>query len=153
MRYSGTPTQDFRQGKPKKVKINLNSVDSINKSIAILGGTADDIKQALYEEVERLCQIGEDTAKAKVHVKTGALKGSIKHKVKRQKKKIHGVVSAGTDHAMFHEFGTGLIGKDSNYPGNIEGWVYDYKGQEWQGHACNPYMYEAAKAMEKEIKK
>lgn len=153
MKYSGNPYGDFLNGKPKKVKINLNNVDSINKSINILGATADEIKKALYEEVERVCQIGEDVAKEKVHVDSGALQSSITHKVTKQKKKIHGEVSAGTDHAMFQEFGTGLIGQDSNYPGDVEGWVYDYKGQKWQGHKSNHFMYDAAREMEKEIKK
>ena len=153
MKYSGSPTQDFLNGRPKKVKINLNDSNSIGKSMSILGGTADAIKEAIYEEVERLCQIGEDEAKARVHVKSGDLKGSITHKVKKSKRKIKGTVSAGTDHAMFHEFGTGLIGRDSGYPGDTSGWVYDYKNQEWQGHEANPFMYEAAKRMEEEMKK
>lgn len=153
MKYSGSPTQDFLSGKPKKVTINLNDSNSIGKSINILGGTADAIKQAIYEEVERICQIGEDEAKARVHVKSGDLKESITHKVKKSKRKIKGTVSAGTDHAMFHEFGTGLIGKDSGYPGDTSGWVYDYKNQGWPGHKANPYMYEAAKRMEEEMKK
>jgi hypothetical protein len=153
MKYSGSPTQDFLSGKPKKVTINLNDSNSIGKSINILGGTADAIKQAIYEEVERICQIGEDEAKARVHVKSGDLKESITHKVKKSKRKIKGTVSAGTDHAMFHEFGTGLIGRDSGYPGDTSGWTYDYKNQEWPGHKANPYMYEAAKRMEEEMKK
>ena len=153
MKYSGSPTQDFLSGKPKKVTINLNDSNSIGKSINILGGTADAIKQAIYEEVERICQIGEDEAKARVNVKSGDLKKSITHKVKKYKRKIKGTVSAGTDHAMFHEFGTGLIGRDGGYPGDASGWVYDYKGQEWQGHKANPFMYEAAKKMEEEMKK
>ena len=153
MKYSGSPTQDFLSGKPKKVTINLNDSNSIGKSVSVLGGTADAIKQAIYEEVERICQIGEDTAKAKVHVKSHDLQDSITHKVKKYKRKIKGTVSAGTDHAMFHEFGTGLIGRDGGYPGDASGWVYDYKGQEWQGHKANPFMYEAAKKMEEEMKK
>lgn len=153
MKYSGSPTQDFLSGRPKKVTINLNDSNSIGKSINILGGTADAIKQAIYEEVERICQIGEDEAKARVHVKSGELKESITHKVKKSKRKIKGTVSAGTDHAMFHEFGTGIIGADSNYPGDSSGWVYDYKNQNWQGHKANPFMYEAAKRMEEEMKK
>ena len=152
MKYSGSPTQDFLTGKPKKVTINLNDSNSIGKSINILGGTADAIKQAIYEEVERICQIGEDEAKARVHVKSGALKESITHDVKKYKHKIKGTVSAGTDHAMFHEFGTGLIG-EGTYPGDTSGWVYDYKNQNWQGHKANPFMYEAAKRMEEEMKK
>lgn len=152
MKYSGSPTQDFLSGKPKKVTINLNDSNSIGKSINILGGTADAIKQAIYEEVERICQIGEDEAKARVNVKSGDLKKSITHKVKKSKRKIKGTVSAGTDHAMFHEFGTGLAGQGT-YPGDTSGWVYDYKNQEWPGHKANPFMYEAAKRMEEEMKK
>ena len=152
MKFSGSPTADFLNGKPKKVKINLNDSTSIAKSMDLLNKTVEDIKQAMYDEVERICQIGEDEAKAKVHVDTGALKNSIKHKVTKQKKKIKGVVSAGTDHAMFQEFGTGIIGKDT-YPGDSSGWVYDYKGQEWQGHKSNHFMYDAAKKMEEEMRK
>ena len=152
MKYSGSPTQDFLSGKPKKVTINLNDSNSIGKSVSVLGGTADAIKQAIYEEVERLCQIGEDEAKAKVHVDSGELRDSITHTVKQTKKKVKGTVSAGTDHAMFHEFGTGLIG-EGTYPGDSSGWVYDYKNQNWQGHKANPFMYEAAKRMEEEMKK
>ena len=153
MKYSGSPTYDFLKGRPKKVTINLNDSNSIGKSINILGGTADAIKQAIYEEVERLCQIGEDEAKARVHVKSGDLKESITHSVKKYKHKVKGTVSAGTDHAMFHEFGTGIMGAASNYPGDPTGWVYDYKGQHWVGHKANPFMYEAAKRMEEEMKK
>ena len=153
MKYSGNPYNDFLSGKGKKVKINLGDIDSINKSIAILGGTAEEINKAIYEEVDRVCQIGEDVAKEEVHVKSGALKESITHNVKQTKKKIKGTVSAGTDHAMFHEFGTGLVGKDSNYPGDSSGWVYDYANQDWVGHKANPFMYKAAQAMERELKK
>jgi HK97 gp10 family phage protein len=152
MKFSGNPYADFLNGRPKKVTIKLNDSTSINKSMQILGESIDEIKQAIYDEVERICQIGEDEAKAKVHVDTGELKESITHKVTKGKKKIRGVVSAGTDHAMFQEFGTGLRG-DGTYPGDVQGWVYDYANQEWQGHASHHYMYDAAKKMEEEMRK
>jgi putative aminopeptidase FrvX len=73
------------------------------------------------------------------------------------KKKIKGVVSAGTDHAMFQEFGTGIVGAgltgEETYPGDTSGWVYDYKGQKWKGHKSNHFMYDAAKKMEEEMRK
>ena len=152
MKYSGNPYNDFLNGRPKKVKINLNDSNSIGKSVSILGGTADAIKEAIYKEVERLCQIGEDEAKAKVHVDTGELRDSITHNVKQTKLKIKGTVSAGTDHAMFQEFGTGVIG-NGTYPGDSSGWVYDYKNQNWQGHRATHFMYDAARKMEEEMKK
>lgn len=152
MKFSGSPTADFLNGKPKKVTIKLGDSTSIAKSMDLLNKTVDDIKQAMYDEVERLCQIGEDEAKAKVHVDSGELRDSITHKVKKTKKKIKGVVSAGTDHAMFQEFGTGLVG-EGTYPGDTSGWVYDYKGQNWQGHKSNHFMYDAAKKMEEEMRK
>ncbi|MBR2493274.1 MAG: HK97 gp10 family phage protein [Paludibacteraceae bacterium] len=153
MKFSGSPTADFLNGKPKKVTIKLGDSTSIAKSMDLLNKTVDDIKQAMYDEVERICQVGEDEAKAKVHVDSGELRDSITHKVKKSKKKIKGVVSAGTDHAMFQEFGTGLVGKDSNYPGDTSGWVYDYKNQDWKGHKSNHFMYDAAKKMEEEMRK
>ena len=153
MKFSGSPTADFLNGKPKKVTIKLGDSTSIAKSMDLLNKTVDDIKQAMYDEVERLCQIGEDEAKAKVHVDSGELRDSITHKVKKTKKKIKGVVSAGTDHAMFQEFGTGILGSASNYPGDSTGWVYDYKGQHWKGHKSNHFMYDAAKKMEEEMRK
>ena len=152
MKFSGSPTADFLNGRPKRVKISLNDSTSIGKSMDLLNKTVDEIKQAMYDEVERLCQIGEDEAKAKVHVDTGELQASIKHKVKKGKKKITGVVSAGTDHAMFQEFGTGLVGKGT-YPGDVQGWVYDYANQDYPGHKSNHFMYDAAKKMEEEMRK
>lgn len=157
MKFSGSPTADFLNGKPKKVTIKLGDSTSIAKSMDLLNKTVDDIKQAMYDEVERICQVGEDEAKAKAHYDSNSsgphLRDSITHKVKKSKKKIKGVVSAGTDHAMFQEFGTGIIGSNSNYPGDSSGWVYDYKGQGWQGHKSNHFMYDAAKKMEEEMRK
>ncbi len=151
MKYSGTPLFDFLVGKNKKVTINLNDNVSIKKSMSLLDSVDKDIKQALYDEVERLCQIGEDKAKSMVHVDSGELQTSIKHTVKVQKKKIKGTVTAGTDHAMFQEFGTGVIGKGT-YPGDDGGWVYDYRNQNWQGHKSNHFMYDAAREMERAMK-
>ena len=153
MKFSGSPTYDYLKGRSKKVTIKLGDSTSIAKSMDLLNKTVDDIKQAMYDEVERICQVGEDEAKAKVHVDNGDLQESITHKVKKTKKKIKGVVSAGTDHAMFQEFGTGILGSASNYPGDSTGWVYDYKGQHWQGHKSNHFMYDAAKKMEEEMRK
>jgi HK97 gp10 family phage protein len=157
MKFSGSPTADFLNGKPKKVTIKLGDSTSIAKSMDLLNKTVDDIKQAMYDEVERICQVGEDEAKAKVHVDNGDLQESITHKVKKTKRKIKGTVSAGTDHAMFQEFGTGLVGAgktgEETYPGDTSGWVYDYKGQKWKGHKSNHFMYDAAKKMEEEMRK
>ena len=157
MKFSGSPTADFLNGKPKKVTIKLGDSTSIAKSMDLLNKTVDDIKQAMYDEVERICQVGEDEAKEKAHYDSNSpgphLRDSITHNVKKTKKKIKGVVSAGTDHAMFQEFGTGILGSASNYPGDSTGWVYDYKGQHWKGHKSNHFMYDAAKKMEEEMRK
>lgn len=82
-------------------------------------------------------------------------------------------VVAGTDHAMFVEFGTGIVGKRSPYPGNLPegvdwqyvsgktirqladgryGWFYqDDEGQWWftEGMPSRPFMYCTAQELEK----
>lgn len=60
---------------------------------------------------------------------------------------VSGTVVADAPHAGFVEFGTGLAG-EGTYPGDLPeagvpftgSWVYDYKGQNWPGHAAQPYM-------------
>jgi hypothetical protein len=54
MKFSGSPTADFLNGKPKKVTIKLGDSTSIAKSMDLLNKTVDDIKQAMYDEVERI---------------------------------------------------------------------------------------------------
>lgn len=152
MKYSGSPTQDFLNGKQKKVTINLNDSKSIDKALKETNSIGEELYKAIEERIEELCQLGEDTAKANVHVDSGALKASITHKVKRTKKKITGTITAGTDHAMFQEYGTGIRGKGT-YEGDSSGWVYDYKNQGWAGHPATNFMYRAAREMEKEMNK
>ena len=63
---------------------------------------------------------------------------------------IYAVV-AGTDHALFVEFGTGIVGQQSPYPGKLPdgryGWFYrDDNGQWWftEGMPSRPFMYYTA---------
>lgn len=64
---------------------------------------------------------------------------------------VSGTVTASAPHSEFVEFGTGVRG-EGTYPGELpEGWVYDHKDQNWQGHAAQPTMRPALDTARPEI--
>lgn len=150
MKYRGTPTSDFLNGKPKKVSISLNNSLSLNEILEAIPN-AKDITNATAIAIERICQYGEDFAKTVVPVDTGELRDSITHSVDVMGNHVHGTIEAGTDHALFVEFGTGVKGAGT-YLGDTTDWVYDIKGQNWQGHPANPFMYNTALEIENNAK-
>ena len=68
-------------------------------------------------------------------------------------------MAATAPYAAFVEYGTGLRGAGT-YPYELpsEGvpytgsWVYDYKRQNWQGHAAQPFMRPALDTARPEIR-
>jgi hypothetical protein len=66
---------------------------------------------------------------------------------------VNGRVVNDSDHAGFVEFGTGLRG-EGTYPYDLPesgvpitgSWIYDYKKQNWQGHAAQPTLRPALDA-------
>lgn len=155
MKYSGSPYKDFLKGINKHVTIDITDskaiqsvMEDLKQSIVKLG---KDITDVFGEELRAY---GEEVCKQEVPVDTGALRDSITSSYK------DGVItiSAGTDHALFVEFGTGINGEmslsfsDSGaeaYPGmNVLDWKYDYRDIGWIGHEANPFMYRTAKAMQ-----
>jgi hypothetical protein len=79
-----------------------------------------------------------------------------------------GIIRAGAYYAVYVEFGTGVVGKQSPHP-NPEGWQYDVNdhGDEgwvyyddesgkfrWtKGFKSRPFMYNTARQLEKECAK
>lgn len=78
---------------------------------------------------------------------TGDLQAGIVMEVELQGQQVTGQVVSTSDHGGFVEFGTGLRGRGT-YPYDLPtegipytgGWVYDYKEQDWKGHAAQPYL-------------
>lgn len=155
---------------PKKITINALSKSSIENAIKELRDYQNDLTYKCQLLAEKLAEKGVDIAQTYVAsldaVFTYELNSSI-HAEYVSDIKGGGVwaVVAGTDHAMFVEFGTGIVGKQSPYPRELPdgvsweyasgktirqlvdgryGWFYkDDDGQWWftEGMPSRPFMY------------
>lgn len=104
-------------------------------------GSLSRITAGVSAGVSRAASIVADEAKATVAVDKGDLRDSIEAGEPEQDKDLSGagnavtaIVSAGTDHAIYVEFGTGQRGEAS--PGAGPG-PYD---PEWKGMPAQPYL-------------
>ena len=155
---------------PKKITINALSKSSIENAIKQLRAYQNDLTYKCQLLAEKLAENGVEIARVQIAdldaIFTSELLSSIHAEYKGSTKggSIWSVV-AGTDHAMFVEFGTGIVGKQSPYPGGLPdgvsweyasgktirqladgryGWFYkDDDGQWWftEGMPSRPFMY------------
>ena len=155
---------------PKKITINALSKSSIENAIKQLRAYQNDLTYKCQLLAEKLAEKGVEIARVQIAdidaIFTSELLSSIHAEYKGSTKggSVWSVV-AGTDHAMFEEFGTGIVGKQSPYPGELPdgvsweyasgktirqlsdgryGWFYkDDDGQWWftDGMPSRPFMY------------
>ena len=155
---------------PKKITINALSKSSIENAIKQLRAYQNDLTYKCQLLAEKLAENGVEIARVQIAdldaIFTSELLSSI-HAEYQGSTKGGGIwsVVAGTDHAMFVEFGTGIVGKQSPYPGELPdgvsweyasgktirqladgryGWFYkDDDGQWWftEGMPSRPFMY------------
>ena len=155
---------------PKKITINALSKSSIENAIKQLRAYQNDLTYKCQLLAEKLAEKGVEIARVQIAdldaIFTSELLSSIHAEYKGSIKSgsVWSVV-AGTDHAMFVEFGTGIVGKQSPYPGELPdgvsweyasgktirqladgryGWFYkDDDGQWWftEGMPSRPFMY------------
>ena len=155
---------------PKKITINALPKSSIENAIKQLRAYQNDLTYKCQLLAEKLAEKGVEIARVQIAdldaIFTSELLSSIHAEYKGSTKggSVWSVV-AGTDHAMFVEFGTGIVGKQSPYPGELPdgvsweyasgktirqladgryGWFYkDDDGQWWftEGMPSRPFMY------------
>lgn len=163
MIYSGSPTLDYFSGKPKKLKISLNDVVTLDDIIKELANT-NDVVVATANVVNRLAETGANYARYICPKDTYELAGSITSETRVSGTKVTGTITAGSDHAAYVEFGVGVVGQGT-YPGDDSGWQYnvpsefkDETGGWWwnntytHGNVANPFMYNTAKYIEEHSK-
>lgn len=161
----------------KKITITL-SQKSIQDAISRIKAYQNDLTYKCQLLAEKLAERGVEIARLQLAdldaIFTTELISSV-HAEYKGSVKGGGIwaVVAGTDHAMFVEFGTGIVGKRSPYPGNLPdgidwqyasgktirqladgryGWFYkDDDGQWWftEGMPSRPFMYYTAQELEK----
>ena len=143
--------------------IKIKGVESIQKHFAKIANPAK-----VREAVVNSTAIVLNTAKHYVPVGReggGGLRNSIHMKVEQSGDGIVGKVFAGGGHAMYVEFGTGVVGEASNYPKAGElglkytqySWTYTLDGGEHfyttKGYRARPFMYPALNQNKAQIKK
>lgn len=167
-----------------KTVINMNclSQSSIQDAIKQLKNYQNSLTYKCQMVAEKLSEKGVQIARVQVAgldaIFTSELISSI-HSEYIGSQKGGGIwaVVVGTDHAMFVEFGTGIVGKQSPYPGRLPdgvtwnyasgktirqladgryGWFYqDDDGQWWftEGMPSRPFMYYTSLELKKLVVK
>jgi len=155
--------------------------DSLMAKLDALGGSH--LQEVAKESVLMLALATTAAAKMLVSVDSGELRGSIHEKVEVDGSQAIGYSHTNSDHAAFVEFGTGPVGAESGgngsdvqvsyslgpfkvkrgtgRPGEVveswgDYWVYcDEKGNFFatRGQPAKPFMYPAAKEVEKQAQK
>ena len=144
------------------ITISLKGVENIQKHFSKIENTAK-LKKAIASSTSMVLS----TAKYLVQSvgETGALRASLHQTVEQNGNQIVGKVFAGGGHAMFVEFGTGVVGQGSNYPRAAAlglkyaqySWTYTPDGGETfyttKGYRARPFMYPALKQNKLRIKR
>ena len=160
----------------KKFKVNIMSPSSIDQLIKELRAYQTSLEDKTKLFCERLAEIGVETAKATVYgldaVFTGELFQSIHSEQKSSGATVIFSVVADSEHAIYVEMGTGMVGAESPYPGKLPavyaqgqtirqlsdgryGWFYERDGQWYftEGMPSRPFMYFASLEMQERIVK
>ena len=143
--------------------IKIKGVEGIQKHFAKIANSAK-VREAVVNSTAMVLS----TAKHYVPVGReagGGLRSSLHMRVDQRGGEITGKVFAGGGHAMYVEFGTGVVGEESNYPRAAAlglkyahySWTYTPDGGEHfyttKGYRARPFMYPALSQNKARIKK
>ena len=152
----------------KRIVIKL-SEDSISKAIREVEKCKGELKNKVHLLIEKLTDYGVEVAKAQVRelgaFYTGELEESITGYYSPSTQV--GIIKTDVPYAVYVEFGTGVVGKDSSHPvADLEGWIYDVnnhgeagwlyfndRDQKWhwtKGMGSRPFMYNTVQILEME---
>lgn len=113
-------------------KLGVAGIRRLKAEVESLRG---ELPRKADEICRRLAGIGLDVAVSMVPVDTGELLGSM---ALVREGASHYLVIAGSSHAAFVEFGTGVVGKGS-YPATLPaGWQYEAMWSPWAHDADDP---------------
>lgn len=124
------------------------SVSSLEALIKDLEKYQKDLDNSMYAINEAIANKAYELLMIYTPYLTGELRESIQKEITSEFARLY----TDNDHAMFAEFGTGVVGKGKPHPKAAEnGWVYDYKDQNWTGYEGRKYMYQTYIDIQKEL--
>lgn len=110
-----------KYGITKKQTWDLFDYKGLQQAVNYIARYSKQCEEDSQKLIEALTKRGVEIAKELVPVSTGELRDSIVGEVKEKE----GLVKSTSDHSAFVEFGTGVVGKNQPYGGDLEGWTYD----------------------------
>lgn len=159
----------------KAVKINITGIDEAIKDLDIY---KDSLKLRTELFMQKLAEYGAECARAEIvtmdAVFTGKLVNSIfAQRMESDTDSVIFAVRADSEHAIFVEMGTGIVGATTPYPGKLPtlyaqgktihqtldgkyGWYYKNANGDWfftEGMVSRPFMYDASTQMRHEIER
>lgn len=143
IKYKGNPTSQYLRGEGMTVEIT-----GINQALARLNKIAAEIPGTMEKLLDNLVFDGVQQARVEVPVDTGELRASIHG----EREPGIGKVVAGTDHALFVEFGTGIRGEATSPVDTAFDYVYDIHERNWQGNVANPFMHRTAEFLREDVR-
>lgn len=151
----------------RTITFSLDSA-SINRAIKEVERYKEDLQRACQELIERLTDDGVQIAKMQVvslgAFDTGELESSIMGYYSPNLRA--GIVKTDAWHALFVEYGTGVVGKSNQHPmpdgweydvnnHGDKGWVYhsdrDGKFHWTKGMPSRPFMYNTMRELERKV--
>lgn len=145
------------------MKINAFDLDSVSSVINQLKMRKESIDTGLKTSISELTKKGYEYMISIVPEDTGNLKSSITWEFDNTSQK--GIITIGTDYALFVEYGTGIVGKKFPHPDpkswkydvnehGVKGWWYFDDSQNrfrWtRGRSASAFVYKTMKFLEKE---
>lgn len=130
------------------------SVSEMGKAARLVGDYRKRLQDRLSAFLAKLLQAGVQIASAKIYdmnaIDTGDLDSSIYYLISDDGKR--GWIRTDCSHAVYVEFGTGVMGSGSPHPSGMPGWVYDINGHGQAGwwyptdaSDPNPVKHQSAK--------
>ena len=149
------------------MKINAFDTASIENAIKKLKSYKIEIEKCLLNRIKELTRQGYEFMLSIVNVESGELKSSISWEFDETDQK--GVIKVGAEHAIWVEYGTGIVGANSPHPELKEGYTYDVnshgmagwwywdekqKRRRWtQGQKASAFVYKTAEFLRNEAEK
>lgn len=159
----------------KRYKVDILSISSVEQLKKDLIAYQMELENKARTLCQRLAEIGVQIAQANVvsldAVFTGELFNSItSEEILASKNRSVFLVKATSEHAIYVEVGTGIVGAESPYPGKLPvvyaqgktirqlsdgryGWFYQRDGQWYftEGMPSRPFMYLAASELREKV--
>lgn len=156
------------------VKVSISNLNNFERAIR---NYVDDIYRKLEILCKKLTDEGVEVAKAYVDDVGAVFNGDLLNSISSDKEPgdknhIVFVVKATSEHAIFVEMGTGKVGAETPYPGNLPvmyaqgkhifktkdgryGWIYfNEKYNQWvftEGMMSRPFMYQSSLYMQRRV--